>query len=238
MSTIIRSASSRPSSTSLVISSTVLRSCRQMRSSSSCSVARVSASRAPSGSSSSRISGFMASARATATRCRMPPESSRGRLSRAAARLTSATYCSAHLRRFVLRPVGVNLVDRQLHVLQHAQPRQQRVVLEHDAALRSGTAHLADRRRGSMPASGASRPATSEISVVLPEPERPTMATNSPRATRRLTSDEHLGASLGRTVAFGHAAQFKIGIGRRSMLFSRLRRRRSMRDIASAVTPF
>src|SRR5438067_2354753 len=38
------------------------------------------------------------------------------------------------------------------------------------------------------PRSGRSRPARSEISVVLPAPEYPTSATNSPRLTWRLTS--------------------------------------------------
>jgi DNA-binding protein YbaB len=47
----------------------------------SCRCARVSASSAPKGSSSSRIFGSMASARAMPTRCFMPPEISEGRLS-------------------------------------------------------------------------------------------------------------------------------------------------------------
>ncbi len=36
-----------------------------------------------------------------------------------------------------------------------------------------------------VPLSGAMRPAMAEISVVLPEPEKPTMAMNSPSATER-----------------------------------------------------
>ena len=39
-----------------------------------------------------------------------------------------------------------------------------------------------------VPESGFSRPATMEISVVLPAPEYPTTATNSPSLTVRLTS--------------------------------------------------
>ena len=46
--------------------------------SSSCSVIRVCASTAANGSSISMTSGFAASVRATATRCRMPPDSSCG----------------------------------------------------------------------------------------------------------------------------------------------------------------
>jgi hypothetical protein len=59
---------------------------------SSCSLARVSASRAESGSSSRMISGWIASARATATRWRMPPESSAGRRSSACDRPTMSMY--------------------------------------------------------------------------------------------------------------------------------------------------
>ena len=50
-------------------------SSRQMRASSSCMVIFVMASSAPSGSSSSRISGCTVRARAMPTRCAMPPES-------------------------------------------------------------------------------------------------------------------------------------------------------------------
>jgi len=63
------------SSISWVTNSTVLRSRSQTRSSSSCINARVWLSSAPNGSSSSRIAGSLASARAMAVRCCMPPES-------------------------------------------------------------------------------------------------------------------------------------------------------------------
>jgi hypothetical protein len=56
---MMRSASSSASSTSLVTSTTVFFSSRQIASISSCSFARVSASSADSGSSSSRNSGLM-----------------------------------------------------------------------------------------------------------------------------------------------------------------------------------
>src|SRR4051812_8977594 len=94
LSGIIRSASRIPSSTSFVIITTVFLFCSQMRSISSCNVARVRASRALSGSSSSRIWGSIANARATETRCRMPPESSLGFFSRAGLRFTIAMYFS------------------------------------------------------------------------------------------------------------------------------------------------
>ena len=65
----------------------------QIRSSSSCSRSRVIASSAPNGSSMSSTSASWASARARATRWRMPPDSSCGRLSaeaRAAGRCPAA----------------------------------------------------------------------------------------------------------------------------------------------------
>src|SRR5689334_7355152 len=39
------------------------------------------------------------------------------------------------------------------------------------------------------PSSGSSKPAMMFISVLLPQPDGPTMATNSPSATVKLTSD-------------------------------------------------
>ena len=57
---------------------TIRASCRrstQMFSISSCMLIRVNASRAPKGSSSSRISGSLISVRTRATRWAMPPES-------------------------------------------------------------------------------------------------------------------------------------------------------------------
>ncbi|MDT4881813.1 hypothetical protein FQZ97_1177000 [compost metagenome] len=79
----MRSATISASSTSLVISTTVLRSSLQMRTISSCRLARVRASSADKGSSSSSTRGLVASARAIATRWRMPPESCAGFLSMA-----------------------------------------------------------------------------------------------------------------------------------------------------------
>ncbi len=54
----------------------VLRSASQMRSSSPRMIRRVIESSAPNGSSRNSMSGFTASARATSSRCFMPPESS------------------------------------------------------------------------------------------------------------------------------------------------------------------
>ena len=87
----MRSAIISASSTSLVISRTLLRSSSHIRTISSCSVVRVSASSAESGSSRSSTSGSPASARATATRWRIPPDSCAGSLSMAAVKPTILT---------------------------------------------------------------------------------------------------------------------------------------------------
>ncbi|MNC88659.1 hypothetical protein D3C83_44980 [compost metagenome] len=65
----------------------------QIRSTSSCSMPRVSASSAENGSSISSILGWIASARAMPTRCFMPPESSAGRFFSAPVRFTRSMYC-------------------------------------------------------------------------------------------------------------------------------------------------
>ena len=67
---------------------TVWRVSAQMRSTSSCSMPRVSASSAENGSSMSSILGSIASARAMPTRCFIPPESSAGRFASAPERFT------------------------------------------------------------------------------------------------------------------------------------------------------
>ena len=64
--------------------------------------ARVCTSSAANGSSISSTLGRMASARATATRWRMPPDSSSGRLSMAAVSPTRCSASDATLRRSAL----------------------------------------------------------------------------------------------------------------------------------------
>src|SRR6266568_1716653 len=85
-----RSDKSTASSTSCVTMSTVLPVAATMRISSSCSRARVRASSAPNGSSSSRTLGSIESARAMPTRCFMPPEISCGYLCWACPSCTSS----------------------------------------------------------------------------------------------------------------------------------------------------
>ena len=182
----MRSARSSASSTSLVIITTVLRSASQMRSISSASLARVSASSAESGSSSSSTSGSMASARATATRWRMPPESSAGRRSRAWARPTMRDVAVDQRAR--ARPAACAVCTASTarrDVAGDREPGHQRVGLEDQAALGP---RLADRRALEHDAAvvGAVRPATRLMSVVLPVPEKPRIAEELARLDREV----------------------------------------------------
>ena len=93
------------------------------------------------------------------------------RLSRAGVRFTIAMYFSAWRALLCRRPVREDLVDRQVDIFVHRQPRQQRVVLEHDAAVGAGPGDCGLPSSVIVPLSGAISPAISEISVVLPAPE-------------------------------------------------------------------
>ena len=90
----------RAASRTLWVTKTIVRPvARHTRSSSSWRRSRVIASSAANGSSMSSTGRSCASARASATRCRMPPESSCGRFSAASARLTVSSRVSAFSRR-------------------------------------------------------------------------------------------------------------------------------------------
>ena len=102
------------------------------------------ASSAENGSSSSISCGRRASARASATRCCWPPESSCGRRSsieRAGRHGRSARRCGAARS-------GVAAGEAEADVVGDAQMRKQRAVLRHDSRCRAGAAaRLAWRRR-------------------------------------------------------------------------------------------
>ena len=176
-STTTRSASATASATSWVMSTVVKPCSRQMRASSSCISARVSASSAPNGSSRSSTPGRLTSARASATRCFWPPESTDGQSLARSARPTSA---SAAVRRFAPARLA-----RDADIADHPLPQQQARILEEqpDRALQPD--RPARRRSGPRPAVGVSSPAISRSSVVLPPPERPTTARNCPAGIER-----------------------------------------------------
>ena len=96
---ITRSESNSASSTSWVTITVVTPASWQICISCCCRLPRVRASSAPKGSSSSSSFGSIARARAIATRCFMPPESSAGSLSAAWARPTRLMLRSTRSRR-------------------------------------------------------------------------------------------------------------------------------------------
>src|SRR5438093_13746449 len=117
---------------SWVMKSTVLCECSQILSRSSCMSEPVWLSSAPNGSSMSRMSGSLASARASATRCIMPRELlGVGALEAFEAdfRDEAARDCGAL--------VGGHAADlkAELEVVLHGEPGKQGVGLEHHAAV-------------------------------------------------------------------------------------------------------
>ena len=92
---------------------------------------RVSASSAPNGSSIISNGGSWISARTIEVRCRIPPDSSRGRLAR---KSPSPTACKQRDRALAISG-GAQAAQFHLHqhVVQHVAPVEQHRVLEHDA---------------------------------------------------------------------------------------------------------
>ena len=170
---------------------------RQMRSSSSCSTSRVMASSAPKGSSISSTSASWASARASATRWRMPPDSSCGRLSAKSVEVHELEQLLDSVLALASRGTPRSL-QRQLDVL----PRRSAT----GTAPTPGTSAPAvpldvDRRRPS----GVSSPATRLSSVVLPQPDAPTRQTNSPPCDLERDRDRARGRrSASRSVHLRH----------------------------------
>ena len=76
-------------------------------------------------------------------------------------------------------------VDRQQHVVEHRPPGEEHRRLEDDAdvAARAGDGRAA---QAGLAAEGGRSPARILSSVVLPQPEGPTTATNSPSPTSKL----------------------------------------------------
>ena len=149
--------------------------------------ARVCASRADSGSSRSSTRGFRASARASATRCRSPPEiSARPGVARAG-RCETARAARRQLARRVRR---TRRSPRTLEV------REERVVLEDEpdasgapaAGRRRAPCRARSRRRarrGRVPGGGARRSTRSTLD--LPAPDGPTSASvSAPTLERQL----------------------------------------------------
>ncbi|CAM5554386.1 hypothetical protein STENM327S_04587 [Streptomyces tendae] len=148
-----------------------------MRVSSSCSTSRVMASSAANGSSISSSLLSWASARASATRWRMPPDSSCTRLPYAPFRRTSSSSSSALSRRSAFgTPRSLRASSMFLPAVSHGN--------------RACSWNIRAGRPSVLmpPALGLSSPATRFSSVDLPQPEAPRRVTNSPGATSRVMS--------------------------------------------------
>src|SRR5688572_15092316 len=146
-----------------------------MRISSSCSVARVNASSAPKGSSSSSTLGSIASARAMPTRCFMPPEIWWGYLCSAWVSPTNASAAWVLSRSRSLNTLSTARCTFWKHV-SHGSSEW-----FWNTTPRSGPGPSTCLPESStVPLVGLSNPATRLRSVLLPQPEWPISVTNSP----------------------------------------------------------
>ena len=141
-------------------------------------ISRVCASSAANGSSINSTSAPAESARAMLTRWRMPPESSCGKWRPKPREADEAQELvgDAVARRGAVAPLDLRAERR---IAGDGAPGQQAVLLEHegDAVARLGDGFAVDRH---LPRVGSIRPSTRRRNVVLPQPDAPTMLTNSP----------------------------------------------------------
>ena len=183
-------------------------------------------------SSHSSSRGSTTSARAIATRWRSPPDSSSGKRSAHEARQRDALERLVRPVRSISRGGSTRTVERRAIDLPDRAPRVQRRVrvLEHVLDLPAGVggraraapwpscvAREADRRRSTR---GAARP-MQRASVVLPEPDSPTSATQRSRPTARSTSC----STCTRAVAGGQPVDAQGASSRASAMAPRARRR-------------
>ena len=154
--------------------------------------AEASLSRLPVGSSAKTMAGLVTSARAIATRCCWPPESSPGRwrAGRASPRVSTTWSSRSRSARRPASSSGSRMfcsavsIGQQVEGLEDeadvvAAEEGQRGVVERRRARR--------RRRSRVPPVGWSSPARQCISVDLPEPDGPMMAVNRPAGRSRST---------------------------------------------------
>ena len=127
--------------------------------------------------------GSSTSARATATRCCWPPESSRGQARRRGRRGRRSRAPRARARRASRLRHARRRRARSATFSSTRHVREQRVALEHHRHVALGGRHARSRRRrrsGSCPRVGSSRPAIRRSVVVLPQPEGPSSVTSVP----------------------------------------------------------
>src|SRR4029077_11219596 len=171
-----RSASRMASGMEWVTNRMVLRRSSQMRSSSRLISSRVRASSAPKGSSIRSRPGSGSRARQIATRCCMPPDSSRGYLVSKPARPVSSSRSPAGLRycRGSRPSISTEKSTLSSTVRQGSRTGCWKTKPTSGNGPRTGWS-----RTWIWPLEGATRPATSLSRVLLPQPLGPTRVTNS-----------------------------------------------------------
>ena len=186
--------------------------------SSSSSAEHVGGRRASRGCRSARrpgsAPGSVTSARATATRCCWPPDSSPGRCSTRSPSPTRSSAATARSRRSCR---GTPAYASGSSTLRQRRQRRQQVELLEDEAdapvadvgqLVLGHARRRPRRpAGRCPSVGTSRQPRMCISVDLPEPDGPMTATYSPRPISRLTPRSACHLERAAAVDLAHVAQ-------------------------------
>ena len=165
------------SSMSWVMNSTVVRAVCQMRASSICMSIRVWASSAAKGSSISSIFGSFTSARAIWIRCFIPPDSSAGYFSSWPSSPTSSRKRRARSRRSAF---GTCRMRRPNSTFSIAVSQPESESSPWNTTPRSRLAPVTGRPSIRIcPDVGASKPASSFSTVVLPQPLGPSRQKNS-----------------------------------------------------------
>ena len=160
-----------------VISSTVFLAASQMRCNSRFMRSRVIASSAPKGSSISSTGGSCSNARRMATRCCMPPDSCHGYFCSKPFRPAISMSCCARARAAAIGKPRISACSRMLSITRrHGSSSAFWKTMPTSVC---GPSTLRPDSSSSPPDDGSS-PAIIFISVLLPQPEGPTTATNSP----------------------------------------------------------
>ena len=153
------------------------------------SASALSTSRAENGSSRHRSSGSMAMARANPTFWRMPPDNSRGY---AVSKPSSPTRSSRSSALAVRILDGMPRALRGTSTFSRTVSQGNRANVWKTIEARGFTPLSGNPRYSTRPSEGFCRPVMMRKSVLLPQPEGPRRATNSPSATVRLTRDTAL----------------------------------------------
>src|SRR5947208_3017823 len=185
VSTTSRSARYTASRIECVTKTVVLCSTRWMRESSSCITSRVCASRAPNGSSMSTMDGLLASARAIATRCFIPPESCTGNFVECSRSPTMSRYRAAISR----HRAASTPARRGPNSTFWATVSQGKSTYSWKTTPRSGPGPVIGvASTSTRPRVGGRKPATMLSSVDFPQPDGPSRHRSSPAWTSRLMS--------------------------------------------------